>query len=420
MFLPGLEIDRNMEQYMNNYNKTAFQKLSYYHSFNIAEDKNQNTLNYFTDEKVFYPSTETYKRNTKCHKKGDFKSYYKWQPKYNSIIDAWKDCRTYKQVSTGLNHQIRNCIYVDIDNDIIDTYRYKKCSIEPTFVIRNPKTGHGAFIFVLNENSSYNFIKPYWKTLTNELGGDLNYKCWQCKNPFNKNIEIVSSNENLTYSLNYIENNVIPTYDTTTKSNNSAITKSNIISNIYYSRSVTNNNNSRNDIFLSEYRNLIWNFMRKHDGIAPVESDRNNLANTADDMAGKCTGKQAKRFTDADEYKRSEDAIYEWTVEHYKANGGFSTIWDDKAREVAVWVKACTKLLDFKKIFEIKGTAKDIAKITGFSIRKVYRLINIDNEEKDRLFGCALKLKNYVENCSSEVTDKVLNVYNEVFKEGEI
>src|SRR5574344_506025 len=114
-----------------------------------------------------------------------------------------------------------------------------------------------------------------------------------------------------------------------------------------------------------------------------------------------------------------EQVIFLTKSEHKKLHN-LICHWNDNAREIAAWVKACTKLLDYKKIFEIKGTAKDKAKITGFSIRKVYRLINIDNKEKDRLFGCALKLKNYVENCSNVITDKVLNVYNEVFKEGKI
>ena len=100
-----------------------------------------------------------YVRNTKHHKAGELKTqvkYKEWICLYSNILQAWKEIPTYPTVSYGLTCMRRDALVVDIDEYVksieeAEKYILTKRTIQPTYIIRNPKTGHFQFGFVLKD-----------------------------------------------------------------------------------------------------------------------------------------------------------------------------------------------------------------------------------------------------------------------------
>lgn len=100
-----------------------------------------------------------YVRNTKHHKAGEPKTqikYKEWVCLYSNILQAWKEIPTYPTVSYGLTCMRRDALVVDIDEYVenveeAEKYILTKRAIKPTYIIRNPKTGHFQFGFVLKD-----------------------------------------------------------------------------------------------------------------------------------------------------------------------------------------------------------------------------------------------------------------------------
>lgn len=100
-----------------------------------------------------------YVRNTKYHKAGELKTqvkYKEWICLYNNILQAWKEIPTYPTVSYGLTCMRKDALVVDIDEYVesveeAEKYILTRRVIQPTYIIRNPKTGHFQFGFVLKD-----------------------------------------------------------------------------------------------------------------------------------------------------------------------------------------------------------------------------------------------------------------------------
>lgn len=126
---------------------------------NIKECKNIFITTIPKIETAYQEVIGEYVRNTKHHKAGELKTqvkYKEWKCLYSNILQAWKEIPTYPTVSYGLTCMRRDALVVDIDEyvkNIEEAERYilTKRAIQPTYIIRNPKTGHFQFGFVLKD-----------------------------------------------------------------------------------------------------------------------------------------------------------------------------------------------------------------------------------------------------------------------------
>ena len=137
--------------------------------------------------------TEFYKRNYKDHKKGDPKQVEVLEPVYDTILDAWKDVDEYPTVSYGLTNWQRNVLIVDIDKyyeSLEEAINNFEC-VKPTYYIRNPKSGHIQFGFVLDipfykkaKEFNFEWYNKVNRILANTFESDTCFNGPACKNPY--------------------------------------------------------------------------------------------------------------------------------------------------------------------------------------------------------------------------------------------
>ena len=205
-------------EYLRKFNSTDY-------SFNKG-DKVERFLTKRTLETTHtYKSKETYLRKT-TNKFGTFypgdnkvKEAFDTEERFNSILQCWKAITNYEhkdvlQVSSGLNHYVRNICIVDVDADNWNEWFINDVKkLKPTYIIKTqsnhlqigwayissvyPKENTKAFLL---GNVAIRYIAAKNNLLKeNQVYGDDNYTGWQCKNPFSKrNVQ-----------LYYNENNVI-------------------------------------------------------------------------------------------------------------------------------------------------------------------------------------------------------------------
>lgn len=166
--------------------------------------------------KFINSKTEFYKRNYKSHKKGDPKQVEILEPIYDTILDAWKAVDEYPTVSYGLTNWQRNVLIVDIDeyyNSLEEAINKFEC-VKPTYYIRNPKTGHIQFGFVLSisfrKKAKYFNFEWYNKVnriLSNTFKSDTRFNGPACKNPYYFEFESKVFEERI-YTFKEIKENI--------------------------------------------------------------------------------------------------------------------------------------------------------------------------------------------------------------------
>ena len=192
-------------EYLRKFNSTDY-------SFNKG-DKVERFLTKRTLETTHtYKSKETYLRKT-TNKFGTFypgdnkvKEAFDTEERFNDILQCWKAITNYEhkdvlQVSSGLNHYVRNICIVDVDADNWNEWFINDVKkLKPTYVIKTqsnhlqigwayissvyPKENTKAFLL---GNVAIRYIAAKNNLLKEgQVYGDDNYTGWQCKNPFSK------------------------------------------------------------------------------------------------------------------------------------------------------------------------------------------------------------------------------------------
>ena len=192
-------------EYLRKFNSTDY-------SFNKG-DKVERFLTKRTLETTHtYKSKETYLRKT-TNKFGTFypgdnkvKEAFDTEERFNDILQCWKAITNYEhkdvlQVSSGLNHYVRNICIVDVDADNWDEWFINDVKkLKPTYIIKTksnhlqigwayissvyPKENTKAFLL---GNVAIRYIAAKNNLLKEgQVYGDDNYTGWQCKNPFSK------------------------------------------------------------------------------------------------------------------------------------------------------------------------------------------------------------------------------------------
>ena len=245
-------------EYLRKFNSTDY-------SFNKG-DKVERFLTKRTLETTHtYNSKETYLRKT-TNKFGTFypgdnkiKEAFDTEERFNDILQCWKAITNYEhkdvlQVSSGLNHYIRNICIVDVDADNWNDWFINDIKkLKPTYIIKTqsnhlqigwayissvyPKENTKAFLL---GNVAIRYIAARNNLLKdNQVYGDDNYTGWQCKNPYSKRVTQLYYNENNMYECSELQSRFV-------EFNNAMSTK---YVNVDISRaksrlSNTNNNNS--------------------------------------------------------------------------------------------------------------------------------------------------------------------------------
>ena len=192
-------------EYLRKFNSTDY-------SFNKG-DKVERFLTKRTLETTHtYKSKETYVRKT-TNKFGTFypgdnkiKEAFDTEERFNDILQCWKAITNYEnkdvlQVSSGLNHYVRNICIVDVDADNWNEWFINDVKkLKPTYIIKTksnhlqigwayissvyPKENTKAFLL---GNVAIRYIAAKNNLLKKgQVYGDDNYTGWQCKNPFSK------------------------------------------------------------------------------------------------------------------------------------------------------------------------------------------------------------------------------------------
>ena len=251
-----------MNNFLQKYNSTDY-------SFNKGENVERFLTKRTLETKHTYTSKQVYLRKT-TNKFGTFypgdnkvKEAFDTEERFTNILQCWQaitNCehKDVLQVSSGLNHYVRNVCIVDVDADNWNQFFINDVKrLYPTYIIKTqsnhlqigwvykssvyPKQNTKAFLL---GNMSIRYIAARNNLLKdNQVYGDDNYTGWQCKNPYSKRNVQLYYNENNMYECDDLQSRFI-------KFNNEM---SNNYVNVNVERSVQRMNNSNINTSFSSY-----------------------------------------------------------------------------------------------------------------------------------------------------------------------
>ena len=222
-----------MTNFLQKYNSTDY-------SFNKGEKVERFLTKRTLETKHTYISKQVYLRKT-TNKFGTFypgdnkvKEAFDTEERFSNILQCWQaitDCerKDVLQVSSGLNHNVRNVCIVDVDADNWnDWFITDVKKLKPTYIIKTqsnhlqigwvykssvfPKQNTKTFLL---GNMSIRYIAAHNNLLKdNQVYGDDNYTGWQCKNPYSKRNTQLYYNENNVYECNDLQSMFISLNDT--------------------------------------------------------------------------------------------------------------------------------------------------------------------------------------------------------------
>ena len=212
-------------EYLRKFNSTDY-------SFNKGENVERFLTKRTLETTHTYTSKEIYIRKT-TNKFGTFypgdnkvKEAFDTEERFTSILQCWKSITNYEhkdvlQVSTGLNHYVRNICIVDVDADNWNDWFINDVKkLNPTYIIKTHKRNHlqigwaySSSAFPKQNTKAYllgNIAIRYIAARNNLLKdgqeyGDDNYTGWQCKNPFSKRVTQLYYNENNIYECDDLQ-----------------------------------------------------------------------------------------------------------------------------------------------------------------------------------------------------------------------
>ena len=204
-------------EFLRKYNSTDY-------SFNKGEKVERFLTKRTLETTHTYQSKEIYLRKT-TNRFGTFlpgdhkiKEAFDTEERFVNILQCWQAITNYEhkdvlQVSSGLNHYVRNICIVDIDADNWNDWFINDVKkLNPTYIVKTqsnhlqigwaytkavfPKQNTKAFIL---GNIAIRYIAEKNNLLKdNQVYGDDNYTGWQCKNPYSKrNVQLYYNENNI-------------------------------------------------------------------------------------------------------------------------------------------------------------------------------------------------------------------------------
>ena len=264
-----------MNNFLQKYNSTDY-------SFNKGENVERFLTKRTLETKHTYTSKQVYLRKT-TNKFGTFypgdnkvKEAFDTEERFTNILQCWQAITNYEhkdvlQVSSGLNHYVRNVCIVDVDADNWNQWFINDVErLNPTYIIKTqsnhlqigwvykssvfPKQNTKAFLL---GNMSIRYIAERNNLLKdNQVYGDDNYTGWQCKNPYSKRNVQLYYNENNMYDCDDLQSRF-------TKFNNDMSAK---YVNVNVERSIQRLNNTNIDTsFLPSLYNSNKSYSKNND-----------------------------------------------------------------------------------------------------------------------------------------------------------
>ena len=206
-------------EYLRKFNSTDY-------SFNKGENVEKFLTKRTLETTHTYKSKEIYLRKT-TNKFGTFytgdnkiKEAFDTEERFTNILQCWKAITNYEhkdvlQVSSGLNHYVRNICIVDVDADNWNEWFINDVKkLNPTYIINTHKRNHlqigwaySSSAFPKQNTKAYllAIIAIKYIAARNNLlkegqeYGDDRYTGWQCKNPYSKRVTQIYYNENNMY-----------------------------------------------------------------------------------------------------------------------------------------------------------------------------------------------------------------------------
>ena len=417
--------------------------LTNYNSMNVAADKGvclhfqtkkqTGTWTELLDE-VYVRGPKKGQQKTITHKS------YDGGDLYNSIAEAWFAASDFKQVSSGRTHQIREVVIVDYDrpkdsngNVIPDSPTFlemipkwteicRKNSIPlPNYWVQNPLTKNGQFGWFVHITSAKDRVYINTVHKVNRLfDGDPAYTGWQCKNPYYDGLYTIWNNENSIIDIDVLskittssylivyDNNKVPPTDNL-KNRVKSMSKNG-------RKSISNKegySTSRN-IYLRKYlTEYIWKWMRQHNGVEPDKDRIESQAFLIAKDAAIFTGKNEME-TDT-EIRRTMQSVTNWAVKKFRMPDSKKGMLTPESRNLAKLVRKCKKFIQYNEIIGMKGSTREIARLTGLSHKTVVVYRNMSEDEISDMNIAAMRFTEYLENDKvQEVKDIYINMYNQI------
>ena len=327
---------------------------------------------------ILINTQEQYKRNVIkngeiIHRVGDFKykSILAIRP-LTDIKSAWKHCNEYPTVSYGLNCFRREVLIIDSDYAYTSLNQLKSyvslfCKEaqlpEPSYVLRNPKSGHGQIGWFLSVpfesmnktfsfkdfNASIKALAYCWNMIT-KLDGDYCFNGPACKNPYYTGFESsISDNVIDTYYfidlLNNARNKALLSYNITSSYSSFSDNTLETVEPVKLTKQATKkaidkrlceSDKGRNCYLMNHLRTKIFQFMNKNQGIAPTFQESLDMAyeinNTFDSKL------------DIKEVFGIVKSVRPWCINNYTSEYIKHTDTTN-ARKISIIVKKCNKLV---------------------------------------------------------------------------
>lgn len=405
-------------------------KTNYYKKFtdkrtmNIAEDKGKcsNLLTQHIDHFNSHLTNDIYKRDSTitlkdedgvvievvANKKGDIKRKYSpvFTKKFDNIIEAWKSSSEFLQTSAGLNHTIRNVIYLDFDidaklmkNEVLEVCR-KNNFPQPTFITKHNKLSkdglhHGDAMWVFNKNVNSEALNDVRKEFTKLFpNADKHFTGWQIKNPFNENITIIGGTQELYAWKQFVDLNIVKVERHIVEQTQITIT---------HSRGCNNASNSRNQYIYNEARNIMFRYKNTHDGQLTYETAY-NLCYSLIESASALTGKKAYPLY---EFKQVIKCVYNFVNEKWDSN---YCRWTSTMRLNSLQTR---QMKMFANAVQAQSMQKDgkkkteIADIIGVTRKNVYELLALSADDLKELF---LKAQMWIEAIESDSSTQTMSI----------
>ncbi len=262
-------------EYLRKFNSTDY-------SFNKGENVERFLTKRTLETTHTYKSKEIYLRKT-TNKFGTFypgdnkiKEAFDTEERFTNVLQCWKSITNYEhkdvlQVSSGLNHYVRNICIVDVDADNWNDWFINDVKkLYPTYIIKtesnhlqigwaysssaHPKQNTKAYLL---GNIAIRYIAARNNLIKeNQVYGDDNYTGWQCKNPYSKRVTQLYYNENNMYECNDLQSRF-------TEISNKMSTK---YVNVDVSRAKSRlSNTNNNNLFSSSFYNSNKSYSKNND-----------------------------------------------------------------------------------------------------------------------------------------------------------
>ena len=162
--------------------------------------------------------------------------------------------------------------------------------------------------------------------------------------------------------------------------------------------------------YLTEY---IWKWMREHNGVEPDKDRIESQAFLIAKDAAIFTGKNEME-TDT-EIRRTMQSVTNWAVKKFCMPDSKKGMLTPESRNLAKLVRKCKKFIQYNEIIGMKGSTREIARLTGLSQRTVVVYRNMSEEEISDMNIAAMRFTEYLENDKvKKVKDIYIDMYNQI------